>query len=144
MPSATIDRLRAVNHSLRARLARLLGGHNRPAVIAPTEFTDLLSELLRASDGLRGMPTATAADAELASEISEYRRNVEQLGKILPSVQGRLLVEKVRLQTLQSHMTAAKAWAQASKETLWVEGKTTSLASAGTRDHKHGPSTTET
>lgn len=117
MASATIERLRAVNHSLRARLARLLGGHNRPATIAPTEFTDLLAELLGAGDLWRGMPGA-AADAEMASEISEYRRNVEQLGKILPSVQGRLLVEKVRLQTLQSHMTAAKAWAQASKETL--------------------------
>ena len=118
MSSATFQRLRAVNQNLHARLVRLLGGPNRPATIAPTEFTDLLAELLRAADCLRGMPAAGAVDADLAAEISEYRNNVEKLVKVLPSVQGRLLVEKARLQTLQSHMTAAKAWAQASQKTL--------------------------
>jgi hypothetical protein len=118
MSNATMPRLRAANQSLRARLVRLLGGPNRPAAIAPTEFTDLLAELLPAADCLPGMLAAGAADAELANEISEYRNNLQKLEKILPSVQGRLLVEKARLQTLQSHMTAAKAWAQASQGTL--------------------------
>ena len=118
MSSATIQRLGAINQNLRARLLRLMGGHNRPTAIAPTEFTDLLAELLGAADCLRSIPAGASPDAELATEISEYRNNVEQLGQILPWVQGRLLVEKARLQTLQTHMTAAKAWAQASRETL--------------------------
>jgi len=118
MSSPSIPRLRAVNRNLGARLVRLMGGPNRPAAIAPTEFTDLLAELLAVADCLRVMLAAGALNMELANEISEYRINVEKLERILPSIQARLLVEKARLQTLQSHIIAAKAWAQASRETL--------------------------
>jgi hypothetical protein len=70
------------------KLLRLLGGHNRPAAIVPTEFTDLLAELLGVADCLRGIPAGAAPDAELAIETSEYRNNVEQFGRMLPWVQG--------------------------------------------------------
>jgi hypothetical protein len=77
-----------------------------------TEFNDLLAELLAAADCLRGIPAGAAPDAELAIETSEYRNNRQRFGRSLPWVQGRLLVQKARLQTLQTHMTAAKAWAR--------------------------------
>jgi hypothetical protein len=118
MSSLSIPRLRAVNRNLDARLVRLIGGPNRPASIAPTEFTALLAELLPVADCLRGVAAAGAPDMELANEISKYRNNLEKLERLLPWIQGRLLVEKARLQTLQSHIIAAKAWAQASRETL--------------------------
>ena|SRR5579863_2378451 len=111
-------RLRTVNQYLRARLDRLRGGPNRPAIITPTEFTDLLKELRSAAEYLRALPPAIAGRADTVEEIAQYRKNLEQLEKILPWVQGRLLVEKARLQTLQSHMGAAKAWAEASQTTL--------------------------
>jgi hypothetical protein len=60
---------------------------------SPTEFTVLLAELLGTADCLRGIPAGAAPDAELATEIFEYRNNVEQFGQILPCVQG-LLREK--------------------------------------------------
>jgi len=110
--------LRAVNQNLRARLARLQGGPNRPAVIAPTELTDLRAELIRATDYLSAVPAGSTPVPLMENEISEYRNHLVELEKILPWIQGRLLVEKARLQSLQSHMTAAKAWALASQQTL--------------------------
>ncbi|MGO9125378.1 MAG: hypothetical protein ACLP6G_10880, partial [Terriglobales bacterium] len=83
-----------------------------------TEFTDLRAELLRSADCLRSLPPATNTNAEVATEISDYRRNMEALGKILPSLQGRLLVEKARLETAREHVAKAAAWAQGSKKTL--------------------------
>ena len=117
MSSPTFQSLRAANHSLRARLARLPVEHHIPPAIAHTEIADLRAELLRATDCLRNLSIA-GLDAEVATEISEYRRNVQQLGKILPSIQGRLLIEKARLETARTHMAKAAAWAQGSKKTL--------------------------
>jgi hypothetical protein len=118
MSSAPFQSLQAVNHSLRARLSRLPGGHNHSVAIAPTELTDLLAELLQATDCLRSLSMDAGHDADTASEISEYRNHVEQLGKILPAVQGRLLIEKARLETARTHTAKAAAWAQGSKKTL--------------------------
>jgi hypothetical protein len=118
MSSPKIESLRAVNCSLRARLARLPGAQTNSGAIAPTEFTDLLTELRRGTDCWRGLPTASTPEAEMVSELSDYRRNVELLGKILPSLQGRLLVEKGRLQTARTHVAKVAAWAAVSKKTL--------------------------
>lgn len=117
-PSANPRSLRAANQHLRARLDRLRVEPGRPAIIVPGEFTDLLHELQCAAPCLRSLSSTVAISAETAEEIAEYRKSLEQLEKILPWVQGRLLVEKARIQTLQSHMTAAKAWADASQKTL--------------------------
>jgi len=116
MPSATIQRLRAVNHNLRAWLARFPSERNGPVAVALTEVTDLLAELRRASACLH--TAAGIPDVEMASEISEYRSHVQALEKILPSVQGRLLIEKARLQIARAHMAKAAAWAQGSQKTL--------------------------
>lgn len=118
MSSSAADNLRTVNRSLRARLAQLSGDSNNSATITPTAFTDLLAELRRTTDFLRNLPTAATLAVEIANEISGYRKNVEQLGKILPAIQGRLLVERARLETARTHVAKAAAWAQGSKKTL--------------------------
>ncbi|MFZ0284593.1 MAG: hypothetical protein WAL32_05140 [Terriglobales bacterium] len=117
MSSVACQSLRAVNQNLRARLARLRGGHHHSAVIVPGEFTDLLAELRCAADFMRSWP-APASDAEIAAEISGYRSHLQQLEKILPSLQSRLLIEKTRLETARAHLAKAAAWAQGSKKTL--------------------------
>jgi hypothetical protein len=118
MQNIILQRLVALNRKLRGRLERLRGAPDRPAIVAPTEFTDLLRELGDGSDCCRGLSADVSADAELANEISAWRKNVEELGKLLPWVQGRLLVEKARLQALQAHITAAESWAEASRGIL--------------------------
>jgi hypothetical protein len=117
MSTSPIRRLREVNDKLRARLDRLPGGYHSSTVVAPTEFTDLLAELQRATHCLRNLP-ATALDAEMSGEISEYRSHVQELRKIVPSLQGRLLIEKARLETVRTHVVKAAAWAEGSKKTL--------------------------
>jgi len=116
MSSVTTQRLRAANQSLRAGLARLQGEQGRPSAIAPTEFADLLAEIRRAADCLQG--SGPTADPGWKKEKSEYRHNLEQLAKVLPSVGGRLLAEKARLEAARAHVAKAAAWAQARAKTL--------------------------
>ncbi len=90
-----------------------------PIALSPvqaSDLQDLLAELLRTSGCLRTgeQPTGT----ELESEIADYRTNLESLAKVFPSVQGRLLAERARIQIEQSHIAARKAWAEASRRTL--------------------------
>jgi len=118
MASATIQGLQAVNHDLGARLARLQGEPGRPPAVALTEFADLLAELLRATDCLNRNRLDSSADAAWEKEISQYRSNLEQLAKVLPSISGRLLVEKARLEAARAHVAKAAAWAQAGAKTL--------------------------
>jgi hypothetical protein len=118
MSSETAATLRLANTSLRAWLVRLRAEPVALTQIQASDLQELLAELLRTSGCLRtGSPAATP-DAELESEIAEYRTNLESLAKVLPSVQGRLLAERARIQIEQSHIAARKAWAEASRRTL--------------------------
>jgi hypothetical protein len=55
---------------------------------------------------------------ELKNESLQYRGNLEQLKHLLHDLQGRLLVEKVRLESATNHIAAAAAWAGTSTKTL--------------------------
>jgi hypothetical protein len=79
----------------------------------------LLSELLRAGMGLRAEPLpARGFDPELDEEIDQYRRHVEHLRDLLPSIHRQLLAERARLEAQRSRVQAAAAWARASRQTL--------------------------
>jgi hypothetical protein len=118
MSSETAATLRLANTSLRAWLVRL---HAEPVALTQIQASDLqnlLAELLRTSGCLRTGSAGATPGIELENEIAEYRTNLESLAKALPSVQGRLLAERARIQVEQSHMAARKAWAEASRRTL--------------------------
>jgi hypothetical protein len=117
MANPRIPSLQAANQHLRARLSRLAGGNHTPAGPVATEFTDLLAELQHSASCLRNLPMASL-DAEMLSEISEYRSQIQQVAKILPSLQARLLIERVRLEAARAHVAKAAAWAQGSKKVL--------------------------
>jgi hypothetical protein len=118
MPEATLEVLRQATRKLQAGLERLQPQPPNPAALKPEDLAGLLADLSRAASLVRGIPSASVFDAEMKKEIWQYRATVEQLAQILPSVHGRLLTEKARLEIVQSHMTAAAAWAQASRKTL--------------------------
>lgn len=118
MSGAPLQSLRAVNDNLRAALARLRGEQECSAAPAPTEFADLLREVLRATDCLSSRDWNASAGTEFEKERSDYRRNIEQLAQVLPSVSGRLLTEKARLEAARAHVAKASAWAQARAKTL--------------------------
>lgn len=118
MSNESASTLRLANTSLRAWLVRLRAEPIALSPVQANDLQDLLAELLRASGCLHTGPEERPTDAELESEIAEYRANLESLAKVLPSVQGRLLAERARIQIEQSHIAARKAWAEASRRTL--------------------------
>jgi hypothetical protein len=118
MPNPATATLRMVNRNLRAGLARLSSAPNTSVGLNPQDLSGLQAELLRAGECLRNIPCGASQDVELETAVSEYRSNVEHLAQTLPEVQGRLLTEKARLELTQMHVTATKAWAQASQKTL--------------------------
>jgi hypothetical protein len=124
--SAPLVTLRQVNETVRSALVRFRPEVQLCSAIAPGEFSSLLGELLRARECLSGFvqpdhsisPEIPEDQGALAQEVREYRANLEELKRILPGLQARLLVERSRLQKAQMHAAAAAAWAGASKKTL--------------------------
>lgn len=110
--------LRLTNTSLRAWLVRLRAEPVGLSEIQAKDLQNLLAELIRASSFLRGACPGAPENGELENEIAEYRTHLESLTQVLPSVQGRLLAERARLQIEQAHLAARKAWAEASRRTL--------------------------
>ncbi len=118
MPPDALETLRQVNEYLRSALLRLHPDQKHCSAIRPQEFSDILTQLLRAAECLRVRLASSEAHAALETESLEYRGNLEELKQFLPDLQGRLLAEKSRLETARAHVAAATAWAQASKKTL--------------------------
>jgi hypothetical protein len=117
MPGSVSKSLRIANANLRTGLARLLPEANASS-LNPKDLSRLLTELLHAGNCFRSVSPDCAADLEWQEAISEYRSIVEQMAKLLPRVQGRLLTEKARLEIARAHLTATAAWAQASRTTI--------------------------
>ena len=118
MPPETFDTLRQVNDNLHSALIRLHPEQKHCSTITPQDFSDILSQLLRAAECLRYLPAQPEAAVALEKESLKYRSNLEKLKDFLPDLRGRLLAEKSRLESAQTHVAAAAAWARASKKTL--------------------------
>ena len=118
MPPDALETLRQVNDNLRSALIRLRPERKLCSSIRPQDFSDLLSQLLRAAECLRCQRTQSEGSEALEEESLEYRGNLEKLKDFLPDLHGRLLAEKSRLETAQTHVAAVAAWVRASKKTL--------------------------
>jgi hypothetical protein len=118
MPSDAVETLRQVNEGLRSALIRLRPEQKDCLTIRAEDFSDLLGEILRAGECLRGPATHPEAVVALEKESLEYRSNLEKLKRFLPDLHGCLLAEKSRLESARTHVAAAAAWVRASKGTL--------------------------
>jgi hypothetical protein len=88
-------------------------------VVTPEQMGALLSELLTAGAGLRAQPLpAKGNDLELDTELAEYRRQVERLRDLLPTVHRALLTERARIEAQRSRLHSAGEWVRASRQTL--------------------------
>jgi hypothetical protein len=85
-------------------------------VATPEEMSGLLSELMRVGTYLRSLPERS--DSALLDEIAEYRKHVERLRDLLPSIHAGLLQERARLECERLRIESAAAWASRSQETL--------------------------
>jgi len=124
MPTFTSDQLVSDLHETNRRLLTLLESivpasalPRLPARVAtPKQMTELLSELMRAGQWLRNLPADR--DPALEKELGEYRRLVERLRELLPSIHAALLRERARIEQERERVRSAAAWAQSSRQTL--------------------------
>lgn len=113
-------KLHETNRRLGFWLSSLLPSDAHPKAQAitatPEQITGLLSELMHAGEWLRSLP-ADSGDA-IKQELSEYRKQVEQLRALLPTIHSALLRERARLEQQRDRLKSASEWARASRQTL--------------------------
>lgn len=97
-------------------LPRSASPGSRPEIATPEQMAGLLSELMRAGQWLRARPGE--ADATLDQELADYRRNVERVRALLPTIHSTLLQERARLEQERARVESAAEWARRSRETL--------------------------
>jgi hypothetical protein len=112
--------LHDINGRLRVVLDRLSSDPNHPNLspcpATPQQMAGLLSELMRAGQWLRTLPHDRGPRLEL--ELNAYRKNVERLRAVLPSIHNTLLRERARLEQERARVHSAAAWDTGSRQTL--------------------------
>lgn len=117
MPSL-LQLLRDTNCSLRSCLHDI-AAKQEAGIVPPDKMNALLSGLLAAGAGLRAHRLRVAEnDRELDTELAEYRRQIELLRDLLPSIQRALLAEKSRIEGQRLRVQSATEWVRASRQTL--------------------------
>jgi len=111
-----IQSLHDTNHRLRFWLEAIHKPSPAPRAITPAQMAGLLSELLRAGEWLRNLPADRSP--ALVQELDEYRKHVERLHELLPSIHRTLLSERARLEQERARVESAAAWARGSQQTL--------------------------
>jgi hypothetical protein len=122
MLSLTLSRsqnLRETNQRLCHWLDCMITERGQMSLTIPNHITALLSELSRAGAELRAQPfPEKGSDPEFDAELEQYRRSVERLREILPSIHSQLLVERARLEAQRARVRSAAEWARTSRQTL--------------------------
>jgi hypothetical protein len=109
--------LHETNTRLRSSLARLLpDSASAPLPATPQQMGELLSELMKAGQWLRTLPAEKPPALE--PELCEYRKHVERLRDLLPSIHGALLRERARLEQERARVRSAREWVDRSRQTL--------------------------
>jgi hypothetical protein len=106
--------LRETNSRLHFWLDSMMPSAQR--VPAARQMAGVLSELMRAGAWLRQLPEER--EPALADELTAYRKNVERLREMLPTIHRALLEERSRLETERARVGSAAEWARRSRETL--------------------------
>ncbi len=88
----------------------------QPRFVTAQKMAGLLSELMRVGQWVRA--NSHANHAELDEEMEEYRKNVERLRALLPTIHAALLRERARLEQERARVESAAEWASRSRQTL--------------------------
>lgn len=107
--AAAAQQMHETNRRLRDFLELIPQQESGPLRIGPADLTSLLAELKNVE---RFRKNEINADARLDTELAEYRKNLEDLRGLLPSLQARYIAERARLEHDRSHLQAAAGWAQ--------------------------------
>jgi hypothetical protein len=119
MSSLTPDlaqNLHETNSRLGFWLDSLIPDSEPSRAVTPQQMSGILSELMHAGQWLRTLPPDR--NPALEQELDKYRKNVERLRGLLPSIQGALLRERARLEQERGRVAMASEWARRSRQTL--------------------------
>ncbi len=95
-----------------------ISAKHQAEVVTPAQMSTLLSDLLAAGAGLREQGLPADNDRELESELAEYRRQIERLRDLLPSIHRALLAERARVEAQRTRLQSASEWMRTSRQTL--------------------------
>ena len=118
MSQAEVETLERVIRSLRSALIRFRPERNHCLTIRPTELSELRREIQDSAQCLTKFPADLQQTSDLKRKVAEYRANLQEMTRVLPDLQLRLLAEKRRLEMAQTQATRAARWAQTSRKTL--------------------------
>ena len=94
--SDTLETLQQVNKYLHSALLRLRPERKHSSTIKPQEFTDILGQLVRASECLLRPSAKSEQSPAVEKETVEYRKNLGKLRQFLPDLHARLQTEKLQ------------------------------------------------
>jgi len=114
-PDILAESLQETNARLGSLLDSLIPDGAQPRAATPQQMAGLLSELMRAGQWLQGLPPQRDPGVEV--ELARYRRNVERLRALLPSIHSTLLRDRARLEQERARVESAAAWARRSRQT---------------------------
>jgi hypothetical protein len=115
-PSPLAGELHEANCRLDVWMEGLISFHAPARPATPQQMAGLLSELMRAGEWLRRLPSERDAGLEL--ELDQYRKNVDRLRTLLPSIHSALLLERARLEQERTRVKSVAEWARGSRQTL--------------------------
>ena len=117
MAGDAVETLRQVNDRLRLARGSLRPERRHCSTIKPGDFSDIVSQLLRAEECL-GQCTSSARAPALEKEKLDYRCNLENLRRSLPDLHVRLLAHKAQVERAKEELAAKAAWIRAQAKTL--------------------------
>jgi len=116
---------RDTNSRLQLWLDEIGAPCGQPVVVTPENMAALLSELLRTGEALRAAPDSARGndpalnDPVLKAELATYRRHVERLRDLMPSIRRHLVAERNHIEVQRARLQSAAQWSRASRQTLW-------------------------
>jgi hypothetical protein len=113
----SIVQLRSVNEKLHALLLQVRQESLGAGTGAGDAFVHLLSEVASAAR-LSCVFVCCRESVAASEELAKYRRTLQELRQLLPTIQARLLSDRARLEAERAHCSAATAWAETSRRTL--------------------------
>ena len=114
--SPSSQTLHDTNERLRLLLDELAPESPKFVAVRSEHLARVLAELLLAGEFLRDGVAGAESDPELSGQIGEYRKNVERLRSLLPTLHANLLNERARLESERAHLELAAEWARASRK----------------------------
>ena len=113
----TLDAVTELTKRLSWQLEWLKARAGEPTDVTLLHLKELKADLSRGSELLQRVQSETETQ-DSARVVSGYIQCLERIKEALPILEGQLLTRRAHLEPERTHVQAAAAWLQRSKDTL--------------------------